>query len=157
MSSNERRKCQNDLCHELISVNFPLFQKGILNKNLSLVVNHLSKIKHKEDSVSFNGTNYNPSVLLPGMLLGKFLYSSDSRQNEKLHECICIYHLLVLILFPADPSKYWAYKGSLTTPPCTENVKWIVFFEPISASTEQVIIQFQLFLYVQFIPLYSFD
>lgn len=33
---------------------------------------------------------------------------------------------------------YYTYVGSLTTPPCTEGVRWIIFKEPILVSLEQV-------------------
>ena len=34
--------------------------------------------------------------------------------------------------------EYWTYKGSLTTPPCSESVTWIVFKEAIPTSTKQL-------------------
>ncbi len=33
---------------------------------------------------------------------------------------------------------YIEYDGSLTTPPCTENVTWVVMTNPITASREQI-------------------
>ena len=40
-------------------------------------------------------------------------------------------------LLPSDPT-YFAYMGSLTTPPCTEDVKWQVMRAPIEISYAQL-------------------
>ena len=40
-------------------------------------------------------------------------------------------------LLPADRG-YWTYTGSLTTPPCTEGVKWFVFEREMSISRTQL-------------------
>jgi carbonic anhydrase len=40
-------------------------------------------------------------------------------------------------LLPND-QKSFIYNGSLTTPPCTEEVKWIVLEQPIEMDREQI-------------------
>lgn len=40
-------------------------------------------------------------------------------------------------LYPEDKS-YYRFSGSLTTPPCTEGVVWLVMKKPIKASKEQI-------------------
>lgn len=40
-------------------------------------------------------------------------------------------------LLPADRS-YYRYAGSLTTPPCSEGVRWHVIEEPVDVSAEQI-------------------
>ena len=40
-------------------------------------------------------------------------------------------------LLPRDAAVY-RYTGSLTTPPCSENVAWHVLSEPVTASAEQI-------------------
>ena len=40
-------------------------------------------------------------------------------------------------LLPADQG-YWTYMGSLTTPPCTEGVRWFVFEDELTISRDQL-------------------
>ena len=42
-----------------------------------------------------------------------------------------------VLLLPTD-RRYFAYSGSLTTPPCTEGVRWNVLSTPITASAAQI-------------------
>ena len=46
-------------------------------------------------------------------------------------------HLNVMDLLPDDHAVY-SYSGSLTTPPCSEDVAWNVMAAPIQASSEQI-------------------
>ena len=43
----------------------------------------------------------------------------------------------VAALLPAS-RRAWRYRGSLTTPPCTEGVSWIVMIEPVTLSAAQI-------------------
>lgn len=43
----------------------------------------------------------------------------------------------LMALLPADRA-YFSYAGSLTTPPCSEGVRWNVLRTPITASPEQI-------------------
>jgi carbonic anhydrase len=40
-------------------------------------------------------------------------------------------------MLPGDRG-YWSYEGSLTTPPCTEGVRWFVFEQLVSISRSQL-------------------
>jgi carbonic anhydrase len=40
-------------------------------------------------------------------------------------------------LLPKD-TRYFTYMGSLTTPPCSEGVLWMVMQQPVSVSGEQI-------------------
>lgn len=37
-----------------------------------------------------------------------------------------------------DNKDYYGYKGSLTQPPCTENVEWVILKTPITLSADQI-------------------
>jgi carbonic anhydrase len=52
--------------------------------------------------------------------------------TEKVEEMVSAGGLL-----PADRG-YWTYTGSLTTPPCTEGVRWFVFEQDLSVSRDQL-------------------
>ena len=47
------------------------------------------------------------------------------------------YQIHLQALLPQNQMSFH-YDGSLTTPPCTEEVKWIVFEQPIEMSKEQI-------------------
>ena len=40
-------------------------------------------------------------------------------------------------LLPGDRD-YYRYEGSLTTPPCSEGVRWLVLKQPVPVSAEQI-------------------
>jgi carbonic anhydrase len=40
-------------------------------------------------------------------------------------------------LLPADRT-YWRYDGSLTTPPCSQGVNWVIMTQPVEVSTAQI-------------------
>lgn len=42
-----------------------------------------------------------------------------------------------MLLIPVD-TRFFRYKGSMTSPPCTENVTWHIYKEPLGASKKQL-------------------
>lgn len=42
------------------------------------------------------------------------------------------------VMFMPGNTEYYNYSGSLTTPPCSEGVYWMVFKHPVEASAEQL-------------------
>ena len=46
--------------------------------------------------------------------------------------------ILPMAWVPAETTRYWTYTGSLTTPPCTTGITWIVMKDPVLASAAQL-------------------
>ena len=67
-----------------------------------------------------------------------FLESMMTRfPEDKGEEYISSQNFIVTDLMPNDKA-YFTYSGSLTTPPCSEGVNWIVMKNRISATTSQI-------------------
>ncbi|XP_063001578.1 carbonic anhydrase 6 [Elgaria multicarinata webbii] len=61
--------------------------------------------------------------------LAKIRYAGQSTTLDTLD---------VLSMLPENLTNFYQYHGSLTTPPCTENVIWTIFHSPITLSQTQI-------------------
>uniref|UniRef100_U5ESR7 Carbonic anhydrase n=1 Tax=Corethrella appendiculata TaxID=1370023 RepID=U5ESR7_9DIPT len=59
---------------------------------------------------------------------------------ENYNESILLNHTFTLasLIRGIDTDKFYTYKGSLTTPPCSEAVTWILFPDTLSVSVSQM-------------------
>ena len=64
------------------------------------------------------------------------LWDHLPREKEK-EEILDNVEIDVAGLLPADRS-YYTFPGSLTTPPCSENVAWFVLMRPVTASAAEI-------------------
>lgn len=64
-------------------------------------------------------------------ILSTYFPSAAGSENE-IKETLDLSNLL------PDEKEVYTYDGSLTVPPCTEGVKWIIFNKPIEMSKQQI-------------------
>jgi carbonic anhydrase len=64
------------------------------------------------------------------------LWSDLPKEKEK-EEKLDTVTINVASLLPADRA-YYTFSGSLTTPPCSENVTWFVLKHPVAISAEEI-------------------
>ena len=67
-----------------------------------------------------------------GNIENPFIDALELDEENPVVEDIPLHHLMRLV----NTEYFYHYEGSLTTPPCTEGVQWIVFPEPIYISEE---------------------
>jgi carbonic anhydrase len=80
-----------------------------------------------------------------------FVYSGDSQEGarnniplrhiqhfENAHSYDVAVPIPLEDLIPDDPTAFFTYDGSLTTPECNEAVIWMVFQTPIAVCQRQV-------------------
>lgn len=92
-----------------------------------------------------------------GVKIHHFLTQIHERRNKGLSQIIRMlpfvedydsraeinrtFPLSLLLPSSDDMERFYTYKGSLTTPPCSETVTWIVFPNPLPVSNQQVILE----------------
>jgi carbonic anhydrase len=79
-------------------------------------------------SVMFKIGKYNPAIQ-------KFINNMPKHAGEKRN--ICAANLKAKDLLPKN-LEYYRFNGSLTTPPCSEGVRWFVLKTPVEVSAKQI-------------------
>lgn len=86
----------------------------------------------KEGHLAVVGVMFEAGAANPA--LAEILRDLPAKVN---HEVELQHALNLSALIPGD-KHYYRFSGSLTTPPCTEGVRWLVLKQPVTASAEQL-------------------
>lgn len=95
------------------------------------------------EMASNSNTNDGLVVMAKFVKVGQFNFEFEklSKCMEAIHlanQHVNVDHIDIMKFLSKNLSDYWTYSGSLTTPPCTECVQWIIFKEPLEISKDQL-------------------
>ena len=125
--------CSRDEHYDLVQIHFHVPSEHTVNGIRYPIETHLVHQSKQKDSftvIAIFGIEGRESETLEQ--LESFLPLKEGEEKE-------INKALDLTTIFPDNKDYYSYQGSLTTPPCTENVNWIIFKEPGILSLEEVI------------------
>ena len=99
-----------------------------------------SSVQHPDGlvvlSVLFKIAPYDNKHIQPIMDASRTLTMPGSKTDED--DFVESLDLRLERLIPANTETYFTYFGSLTTPPCSEVVTWIIFADILGVSEEQM-------------------
>jgi carbonic anhydrase len=119
--------------YDLVEFHFHHPSEEAIKGRLSDMVVHLVH-KSADGKLAVVAVLFNEDINSPNALLSTLWANlpKSAGQSEKIADGINAGGLL-----PADRN-YWTYTGSLTTPPCTEGVKWFVLQQPMTIGRTQL-------------------
>jgi len=121
----------DDQAYELVQFHFHTPSEHLMDHKPGEMELHLVH-KNTEDQLAVVGVMIEPGVT--NQALEEILSNTPAGPGQ---ERITDLPVDASQLLPRDRS-FYHYQGSLTTPPCSEDVNWVVMKEPIQASTQQI-------------------
>lgn len=125
--------CSRDIHYDLVQIHFHTPSEHTVNGiryPIEIHLVHQSKNMDRYTVLAIFGIEGQESETLERMESFLPLKEGEEKVIEKAIDLTTI--------FPHSKD-YYSYLGSITTPPCTENVNWIIFKEPSVLSLEEVI------------------